>query len=258
MSFFKKMLASVGIGSAKADTQLDTEQIAAGEEVSGVVIITGGQLEQHIDSLYLYIKTLYQKEENDRKVTREAVIQRVPVSRALTILADEVKEIPFVFTLPANMPVTLRKAPVWVETGLDIPMAIDPKDRDYIEVLPHRYAATVLEALDRLGFRLREVTNDYAPHFGGELPFVQEFEFVPASGPFRGMLDELEVLFFIEGRELELFLQVDRRARGLRGLFSEALNLDESFVRFSLPENELAQGADSVAGKLEALIRKFV
>lgn len=257
MSFFKKMLASVGIGSAKVDTRLDTDHIAAGEEVSGVVIITGGQLEQKIDNLYLYIKTQYQKEENDHKVTRDAVIERVLLSRGFTVQANETKELPFVFTLPAHTPVTLRRSPVWVETGLDIAMAVDPTDRDYIEVMPHVYSQTVLDALDRLGFRLREVTNDYAPRFGGELPFVQEFEFVPASGPFRGLLDELEVLFFVQEDGLELFLQIDRRARGFSGLLSEALELDESFVRFHLPASELQYGADHVADQLEALIRSY-
>ncbi|ULL13210.1 sporulation protein SpoOM [Paenibacillus sp. H1-7] len=257
MSFFKKMLASVGIGSAKVDTQLHTERLAAGEEVQGVAVLAGGELEQQIDSLYLFVKTQYIKEENDRKVTKEAIIDKILISSAFTLGANERREIPFRFVLSEQTPITLRRTPVWIETGLDIKMAVDPTDRDLIEVLPHSHMGTVLDALEDLGFRLREITNDYSPRLGQGLPFVQEFEFVPNAGPFRGLLDELEVLFFLKGDDLELFLQIDRRARGLGGFFSEAMGADESFIRFTIPGDQLRRGSGYIADQLQELIRRY-
>ncbi|MGF7034536.1 sporulation-control protein [Paenibacillus mucilaginosus] len=256
MSFFKKVLASVGIGSAKVDTQLHNAQVTVGGELSGVVVIQGGQTEQQVDSIYIYIKTQYIKEENDQKVRKTAEVAKIRVTEGFLVQAGERREIPFSFIIPDYAPISLRGANVWIETGLDIANAVDPTDRDHIEIVPYGHMQTVLDALDILGFRLREVTNDYAPRLGGHLPFVQEFEFVPTTH-FRGQLDELEVLFFKKGDDLELFLQIDRKARGLMGLFAEAMETDESFVRFTIPGSELRRGAQSVAGELRELISRY-
>lgn len=53
------------------------------------------------------------------------------------------KEIDFQFLLPVHTPPTIGKTKVWIQTGLDVPNAVDPKDRDYINVEPHRYMNTV-------------------------------------------------------------------------------------------------------------------
>lgn len=256
MSLFKKVLASVGIGSAKVDTRLASAQIEVGGELRGVVEIQGGQLEQQVDRIYLYLKTQYQKEQNDRKVAVQVEVARFLITEGFLLQPNERRDIPFCFTVPDHTPVTLQRAPVWIETGLDIRNAVDPTDHDHIQVLPHKHMQVVLNALDDLGFRLREVSNEYAPRLGRGLPFVQEFEFVPTTH-FRGALDELEVMFYIQGDDLELLLQVDRKARGLSGFFAEALDLDESFVRLTIPGGELRRGSSAVAGKLRELIARY-
>lgn len=123
-----------------------------------------------------------------------AVVAKYVLTDGFVLQPGAKLEKSFQFDLPHNLPITLRRAEVWVETGLDISSAVDPSDRDRLHVVPSREMKIVLDAIDLLGFKLREVTNDYAPRLGGNLPFVQEFEFVPTS-KFRGYLDELEVLF---------------------------------------------------------------
>ncbi|MGG6313815.1 sporulation protein [Paenibacillus macerans] len=257
MSFFKKMLASVGIGSAQINTELDTAEVALGGELRGTVYVEGGQTDQSIDNIYLTLKTNYIRESNDRKIRETGTIAKYLIAEGFPLRAGERKQIPFRFKLPDQMPVTLRNVPIWVETGLDIDLAVDPKDEDLIQVLPDAKMQTVLDAVDLLGFRLREVTNDYAPRLGGALPFVQEFEYVPGNR-FRGYLDELEVLFFPRGDALELVLQVDRRARGLSGLFAEAMSMDERFLRVPLSKEELLRGPQAVAAQLEAMIARHL
>lgn len=257
MSFFKKMLASVGIGSAQINTELDTTRVEPGGEISGIVYVEGGQTDQSIDNIYLNLKTTYIRESNDRRIKETCTISRYLVAENFHLQAGERNQIPFHFRLPDQMPVTLNRVPIWVQTGLDIDMAIDPKDEDLLHVVPDANMQTVLDAVDLLGFHLREVTNDYAPRLGGALPFVQEFEFVPGN-KFRGHLDELEILFFPRGDTLELMLQIDRRARGLRGLFAEALNMDESFLRIQLSREDLMSGPHSVAAQLEDMITRHI
>lgn len=68
-----------------------------------------------------------------------------------------------------------------MRTGLDIKTAINPKDRDALEVRPHPLVHRVLEAVEKLGFHLHKVECEYADRFGGAYPFVQEFEFRPVE-----------------------------------------------------------------------------
>ncbi|MFZ3578953.1 sporulation protein [Virgibacillus sp. DJP39] len=86
--------------------------------------------------------------------------------------------------------------------------------------------------------------------------YIQEFEFLPGN-EFRRDLDELEVMFFLDESQLELILQVDRRAKGLGGLFSEALDMDENFVKLTFTNEEINNGTSSVATKLRNTIKQF-
>lgn len=257
MSFFKKMLASVGVGAAKVNTELDTPEVIPGGVLSGTVYIHGGDVEQNVDRIYLTINTHYIRERDDRKHKETAVVAKYLLTDRFTLQPGQRLEKYFSFDLPDNLPLTLQSAEVWVETGLDISSALDPSDRDLIRVVPTQEMGVVLDAIDMLGFRLREVTNDYAPRLGGNLPFVQEFEFVPTS-KFRGYLDEIEVLFYPMGNTLELLMQIDRRARGLSGIFSEAMGTDETYVRFTLEARHLQRGPASVAQGLEEIISKHI
>jgi sporulation-control protein len=254
MSFMKKILSSIGIGAAKVDTQLAQGKFQAGGKMNGRIVITGGNVQQDIDNVYLTLMTTYEKEHDDRKITEEVVIAQYLISERLTIFPNKTEEIDFEFDIPIDTPITAGHSKVWVQTGLDIKNAIDPSDRDYLEVTAHPLAEAVFAALMNLGFQLRKVNNEAIPyHMQKRVPFVQEFEFYPVSGPFQGKLDELEVVFFLSEDHCELLMEVDRRAKGLGGLFSEMLDMDESMVRFTFTKNDLS----TLTGQLEAVIRRF-
>lgn len=53
MSFFKKALASIGVGNAKIDARLEKEDWKQGEEVRGEVVLVGGSVEQQIEEIYM-------------------------------------------------------------------------------------------------------------------------------------------------------------------------------------------------------------
>ncbi|MBP2241224.1 sporulation-control protein [Cytobacillus eiseniae] len=255
MSLFNKMLASVGIGSAKVDTKLESEIVSPGGELRGIVEIQGGNVEQRIEDIYLSLHTTYVKETDDKKYTVNGLIDRFQLAESLILKANEKKVIPFSFLLPADVPLTIGKTKVWISTGLDIKGAVDPTDKDYLRVVPNQLMDSVFQSLSGLGFRLREAECEQAPHrLRRRLPFIQEFEFVPISGPFRGRLDELEITFFPNSNgDLEVLMQVDRKVRGLGSLFSEALNMDEANIRFVLNQGDIP----SMQGKLHSLIQNY-
>jgi sporulation-control protein len=250
---FKKFLASVGIGGAKVDTQLERDVYVPLDVVRGQVLIQGGKTEQRIDRINLFVMTEALREFDDKKYYENVKIDSFTVGGGFTLRPNERKTIDFQFTLPAHTPPTLGKTHVWIQTGLDVPGAIDPKDRDYITVHPHPYMDTVLDAvINGLGFQLRKVEMEYSKRYR----YIQEFEFWP-SPEFRSRLDELEIIFFMKPSGLELMLQVDRRARGLGGLFAEALDMDESFVHVSFSSEEISQGSQYVANKLRNFISQY-
>lgn len=234
MSFFKKALSSIGIGSAKVDARLRDDRVSPGGVVSGVVDIRGGGVDQQIGTIYMLVKARVEAGDDEKKVQYEATLGEYALTQTFTLKAGENKEIPFEVTMPLHLPLTVGHSQVWIQTGLDIKQAVDPTDTDYLRVVPDALQHAVFDSLERMGLRLREAKCIEAPHFL-RLPCVQEFEFVPQHGAFRGRLDEVELFFVPNGpNELDLFFEIDRRKRGLSGLLSEAMNLDETKVRLTL------------------------
>lgn len=255
MSIFNKVFASIGIGSAEVDTRLERETVFPGEEVKGTVHVRGGKTEQRVDEIYLSLHTTYIKESDDKKYTATATIDRFRLNDPFTINPSETKEIPFSFTLPVDMPVSIGRTKIWVQTGLDIKNAIDPSDKDTLKVVPNSLMDSVFSAVEDLGFRLRNAECEQAPHrLRRRYPFVQEFEFVPITGSFRGKLDELELVFFpVSENETEIFLQVDRKAKGLGGFLAEAFEMDESNVMLTVTKRDL----QNLTQKLHAAISRY-
>ncbi|MGN1401860.1 MAG: sporulation protein [Bacillus sp. (in: firmicutes)] len=252
MNMLNRMLSSIGIGATKVDTRLNKASYTVGEDLSGTIIIRGGKVEQQIDRLYLALMTTYEVESDNRKYTRTAEVEKYQLTEAFMIGPDEVKELPFSFQLPYDVPITRGRTKVWLQTGLDIKNAVDPQDQDFIEIQPHPLVLQFLKAARELGFRLREVECKKASSsVSRRFPFAQEFEFKPVSGEFRSKLDELEAIFYAEKDRVEVLLQIDRRARGL-GIM-EALGLDETFVKFSYT----VQDTPTLSSKLAAIIRKY-
>lgn len=255
MSIFNRVLASVGVGAAKVDTKLEKETVTPGEEMRGVLEIQGGNTEQKIDDIFLTVNTTYVKEANDNKFTVTGLVERFRLSESFILMANERKVIPFSFQLPVDTPLTIGRTKVWLATELDIKNAVDPTDKDYLRVVPNDLMESVLQAVNSLGFRLREADCQQAPYkLHRRLPFIQEFEFVPTSGPFRGRLDELELTFFpLSSHETEILMQVDRKARGLSSLFSEALNMDESNIRITVNRGDIPH----MQQKIQSIIQTY-
>ena len=251
---FKKFFSSVGIGAAKVDTKLYKTSFIPGESIDGVVTIKGGSVDQDVDSIYLTLMSEYEDEFDDKKIRRSVALEKFLLTNSFTIVAEESKEIPFNFTLPYDVPATLGKTRVWIQTGLDIKMAADPQDRDYIEIQPHPLVGAFIKSAEQLGFSLRKVDCEKAPAaFRKRLPFVQEFEFKAYSGEFARKLDELEAVFYLSENKAEVLLQIDRKVRGLSSFLAESLSLDESYARFSYTKDEIGGLTTTLAN----IIRKY-
>ncbi|EEN03268.1 Sporulation-control protein Spo0M [Bacillus thuringiensis IBL 4222] len=180
---------------------------------------------------------------DDKKVTSTYDLERVRLTEPFSIEPNEKVEIPFSFPMPIEAPLTLDMKTVWIHTGLDIKHSIDPSDRDYVQVLPNALLSSVLDSVNELGFKARHIECEELPHrLRKQVPFAQEFEFIPVSGEYYGKLDELELLILPRAYDrLEIIMEVDRKSRGLAGLFAEALDLDEKVIRFTVTREDIPE-----------------
>jgi sporulation-control protein len=251
---FQKLLASMGIGSARVDARLFNASVIPGELLEGEVYIMGGDVAQDIDDIYLKLATQYKREVNDSTIQEECVMANYRLLDRFAIQPREEKIVPFALELPYEIPLTLGSTPVYIRTGLEIKVALNPKDWDSLEVRPHPLQNRVLQAIENLGFHLHKVDCEYNHYFHTPYPFVQEFEFRP-TGRYRSYLDELEAIFFLSPDRLEILLEIDKRARGFGGFFQEAFDLDERYARFDVTSFDLDRGRDVEARIDEAIQR---
>ncbi|OAN12631.1 sporulation control protein Spo0M [Photobacterium jeanii] len=234
MSLFRKSLASFGIGAAKVDTILPQDALIPGQPLPVEIEVQGGATEQQIDNIHLTLCCRYLEEVASGRGESEQRTEKVPqvcrlahwsLPETFVIGIDEQRQFTATLDLPFNTPVTIGDAQVWLDTSLDIARAIDPKDKDTLTVRPEPLMDGVFTALEHAGLRIRQVECEAAKGFA--LPFVQEFEFVPVSGPFHGRWRELEVVAYRDEESLQLWFEVDRRQKGLTGMLSSFLGRGE-------------------------------
>lgn len=268
MSLFKRMLSSIGIGSAKVDTVLEGEEFEPGAIINGVVKIKGGSTEQHIDGLYFAVHTSYkvtveremdaEEEEGEptiveEEITKTTTLHSFKLADAFSIGSGEEKEIEISLQLPWSTPLTHGNSKTWISTGLDIKKGLDAGDKDYIRVVPGQLALAVVESMEQLGFRLVESECEEASaSLRRNHPVIQEFEFKPASGSFHGRLDEVEIIFAPNEDGLEIYMEVDRKARGLASLMAEMAGLDESRQHVFITDEDLPDLTDKLNEIIES------
>ncbi|MEF2277764.1 sporulation protein [Deinococcus sp. YIM 134068] len=243
MGFLKKMMAAVGVGGARVDARVDQSAVRVGEDLTGTVIVQGGSVEQRVERLNMGLATRYRKD--DQYVTHTLFTR--PVLGGFDLRPGETRELPFRFTIPQGTPLTLPGTSVWLVTDADIAGAADPGDTDHLQILPSRDMETLINAADRLGFRLSASEVEY--HHGR---IVQELSFKPPYGQYQ--LSELEMMIFPATGGLDVILEVDRRATGLASLFTSEF---EQKGRWHVPDGLLAQGPDAVARELQTRVRQL-
>ncbi|MBF0203777.1 MAG: sporulation protein [Desulfamplus sp.] len=249
MSLLNKMFSTIGIGSANVNTLFFNELFRPGESVKGEVFVKGGSVEQNVDSIYFKIISTYEDEieienskgdEEDINITRNAVITEFQISEPFTINKNQTKKFDFDFLLPLDTPVTAGKTKTWVETGLDIKMAVDPTDKDYIHIQPHPLMDAVIGSAVDMGLEVYKVVCEPAPrNMNMRVPFMQEFSLRPVEGHFKKLLEEVELVFTPLNNGFMVFMEIDRKLQGVHGRLVKMMGTDETMVKFPINYDNL-------------------
>ncbi len=249
MSLLKRTLASIGIGAARVDTVLNTDRARPGDEISGTIHIKSGDTAQEVEYIALSLMTRYLQESGDNEVYLNHPLSQTRIRDRFEIKPGETLDLPFSLQVPWSTPLTLGRTVVWVNTALSVSMAMDPTDRDVLQIEPTTGMWTIVQALEQLGFSLYKADCEQNRRMGRGVPFVQELEFRP-GGRYTGRLKELEVVLAPEAGGVQVWLEADLRARGLVGALLGELDLNERFMQLYFDNAQLERGVDSVASEL--------
>jgi sporulation-control protein len=245
---FKSLLASLGLGAAKIDLILDRSFVVTGKEVTGKIVIAGGDVKQILEGLYVdfILDSRYTVGESTRHVSE--VVQRISIFKDdYTIQPQQNYEVPFSFQCPQGLPVSSVCTRYYFQTNLEIKQGIDSHDRDYIDVRPTGLLRNFLAGFSRLGF------VHHAEGYTGE-GGKQIIQFRPTTW-LHGEYDE--ILFDYRPGETEQgiggFYELDKKTRGIMGVLADSLDLDESQGQYYFSREQLA-----TEEKAEETIRQFI
>lgn len=234
MQPFKQLLATIGVGAAKIDTQLETLEVQVGHSLQGQFVVTGGTVDQQIDDIYISIKAKYKKQGLDSAYYTNGTVGHFKVCDSFTIHAGETKHIPFVIQLPLHTPVTDGYSVLWLKTALDIHHAVHQEDEDYLIVTPLPLMQTILNTLSEVGFEKIEVGCEDGT-LEGMLPvdsgFYQVFRFKPISEKFVDIIDHLNIVFNVQSEDkVDVIVEIHKKSDGLLNTVKEELGLDSKKV----------------------------
>ncbi|MEQ8963696.1 MAG: sporulation protein SpoOM, partial [Coleofasciculus sp. C2-GNP5-27] len=78
-------------------------------------------------------------------------------------------------------------------------------------------------------------------------------------GQYQGQLDELEIVFSLQSDDwLDVFLEIDKRARGFGGFLQEAFDIDERYARVQISSDYLTSPLTDVEAILDSTIQGYL
>jgi sporulation-control protein len=227
---FKSIMGAMGVGGPSINAVLDSDQVYPGGVLTGTLHVHGGTHGEYAKHAKVELVARVTRKSGDSEYQSDEVIAFAHIPGPIP-LGGAISS-PFRIDLPVFTPVTSLGGRnfVWLKSGLDVAWAMDPTDKDALQVHPNQAQANVLQAMEQIGFRLYKVDIDPRNSWMGR-KWVQEFEFKPATYG-RTNYDEVEVTFESQhGNQVEIMLQLDRSRRGLGGFLAEMAGTDESWVR---------------------------
>lgn len=147
MSVLSRLGASVGIGNLSVKVNVPS-RICIGEPLQGTVVITGGNVEQTAQRLWVGIRLGWETEDEDRHTQRHYAVQwKQPYDFATAVSPGQVHQIPFGFNVPTSL--ELARKDHWHElfAEVDIVSAVDVTGSAYLQVFPAQPMGALLQAV---------------------------------------------------------------------------------------------------------------
>jgi sporulation-control protein len=227
---FRRLRQAFGVGGPQVDTVLSNPNTRPGLALEGQVNIQGGDHEVKIEYVELALVTKVEVETEDSEYDSTVAFQRLRVTGAFPLAANQPISVPFQFPVPWETPITdvfgqhLSGMTMGLRTELEVARALDKGDLDAVNVHPLPIQERILEGFGRVGFRFKGADLERG-HLRGvrqTLPFYQEIEFYPAQ-QYAGRINEVEVTFIANQQGVDVIIEFDKRG-GLLSSGSDAVS----------------------------------
>lgn len=224
MLTFRKILSTIGIGSAKVHTVILQKLVRPGQTLQGEVHLYGGGVDQEVNGVDVEVIFEYYKDEEDSENHYlEYVLGQAQIQGLDSIKAHEEKIFPFEIEIPLHAPLTNANQEVSLRTTVHIPFAPDPQEIQPISILD-RAVELCFYTFAKNGYILAVGSgmSRYRTHETEEMPFEQSFilhkwagsEFIEFNLHFT--FEKEVIALHIEGHPPFYFSRTDENERKLQ------------------------------------------
>ncbi len=247
----KKIMVSIGFGSAKMELLLPKNFFRPGETFKAQAKITAGNLNQKAEQFYLHLEVNSEYEADYKFKQISLIIFNYNDGSPFMVGPSNPQHIvDFSCTLPLNIPLSFGRTRYIMEAGLDIKNAINPADRKDIRIKPTPEAATILTALEQIGFRHTRESG----HFNGQL---QWFELQPTDFMYS-VLDKLAIAFRLLPNELNVFMKIDKKNKGHTKIHLDESVLDMRYSSLIIRNDQLVKNDSPDIAGAKILLQNFI
>jgi sporulation-control protein len=272
---FKKMITRT-IGHVKVDTVLTEEQVTPGDTLFGEVRLSSEKGFNEVEKVT--VSLMQQFPFSDDTVANLSLL-----TTEMRLSEDQKDEnelvLPFELKVPYYTPKSAGKRKCWIQTDIDLPYKLDPRDMDFIEVNEHPLLAYVNkivtedmgfvktnreEVIHYPGFKPKWVIDKkvlnhplYPMLSSRQVPVAHEIEYFPPE-EFRDKYREVEFVYDIKEEGMDLYVELQFMVpKELGGYFKRAAIMesdrDERIHKLSFTNKEL-EGSEAIKNKLMDLL----
>jgi sporulation-control protein len=272
---FKKMITR-SIGHVKVDTVLTEEQVTPGDTLFGEVRLSSEKGFNEVEKVT--VSLMQQFPFSDDTVANLSLL-----TTEMRLSEDQKDEnelvLPFELKVPYYTPKSAGKRKCWIQTDIDLPYKLDPRDMDFIEVNEHPLLAYLNkivtedmgfvktnreEVIHYPGFKPKWVIDKkvlnhplYPMLSSRQVPVAHEIEYFPPE-EFRDKYREVEFVYDIKEEGMDLYVELQFMVpKELGGYFKRAVIMesdrDERIHKLSFTNKEL-EGSEAIKNKLMDLL----
>ncbi|WP_175986552.1 sporulation protein [Bacillus sp. Marseille-Q1617] len=273
---FKKLITRT-IGHISVDTVLTEEEVTPGDTMMGEVRLSSKKGFKEVEKVSVSLMQQF--------ATGEDRIGNLPLNTVVMKLTEDQKGeneviLPFELKVPLYTPNNVWNRKCWVQTDIDLPYRLDPRDMDFINVHEHPIVTHVNRVLtEEMGFRKtnREEVINY-PGFKvswhsdkrilnhplypalskRNVALAHELEYF-APEEFKDKYKEVELVYDIKEDGLDLYVEIQffvpKEIGGTMQRFAlREKGLDEQIHKLSFTLEEL-EGSEAIKDKMLDLLR---
>ncbi|MFV0460651.1 MAG: sporulation protein [Actinomycetales bacterium] len=208
---FRALRDAFGVGGPTVDTVLHSHTTRPGGTLTGEVRITGGESPRDVNRLTVGLAATVEVESGDSEFNQRMVFHQIEVAGRGRLEPRVQVSLPFQLQVPWEAPFNVLRGQVFhrmqlgVQTRFDLPGGKDASDFDPIHIEPLPVHVACIEALERMGFRLKGADLERGHVPGSTLGFYNEVEFRGS-----GRVPEVELTFVTHPQQTNVVIEVDR------------------------------------------------